>query len=111
MKTFRKIVDGSLENRNLAVKLLFRMRTARFVAAGPRLSDVAAARSAVKTTARQSCLEVVGHNNPTGPAVINGRLSHLRAELVRDRLGSALRGLDKSPVARVGSRETVVETG
>jgi hypothetical protein len=112
-QAFGDLVDYGLESRDLAVMLLFRTGTARFVESPrARAYPMWLGQIAAKTTARQSCLEVVGHTSPTGPVAINDRLSQLRAEYVRDRLAAASRGLERRMVARgVGSRENIVGTG
>jgi formylglycine-generating enzyme required for sulfatase activity len=61
---------------------------------------------------KSSCLEIVGHSSPTGPAAINDRLSLLRAEYVKDRLESEAPSLAKRMIAHgKGSREAIVGTG
>jgi hypothetical protein len=112
-EAFGEIVDYGMENRDLAVKLLFRTGTARFVEMPQaRAYPMWLGQVATKTAARLSCVEVVGHTSPTGPAAFNDRLSQARAEYVRDRLRAAARGLDNHLLAKgVGSRENIVGTG
>jgi hypothetical protein len=112
-QAFGEVVDYGLENRELAVMLLFRTGTARFVESPQaRTYPMWLGQIAARTAARQSCLEVVGHTSPTGPAAVNDRLSQLRAEFVRDRLTAVSRGLQQRMVARgVGSRENIVGSG
>ena len=112
-EAFGEIVDYGMENRDLAVKLLFRTGTARFVEttqAGAYpiwLKQIAA-----KTAAHRSCIEIVGHTSPTGSVAFNDRLSQMRAEFVRDQLRSGAYGMDNLMLARgVGSRENIVGTG
>jgi hypothetical protein len=110
---FGDIVDYGMENRDLAVKLLFRTGTARFVEVQQaRAYPMWLGQIATKTAARLSCVEVVGHTSPTGPAAFNDRLSQSRAEYVRDQLRAAAHGLDNHLLAKgVGSRENIVGTG
>jgi outer membrane protein OmpA-like peptidoglycan-associated protein len=112
-EAFGEIVDYGMENRDLAVKLLFRTGTARFVEttqAGAYpiwLKQIAA-----KTAAHRSCIEIVGHTSPTGSVAFNDRLSQLRAEYVREQLRSGAYGMDNLMLAKgVGSRENIVGTG
>jgi outer membrane protein OmpA-like peptidoglycan-associated protein len=112
-EAFGEIIDYGMENRDLAVKLLFRTGTARFVetpqaGAYPMwLKQIAA-----KTAAHRSCIEIVGHTSPTGSVAFNDRLSQLRAEYVREQLRSGAYGMDNLMLARgVGSRENIVGTG
>jgi hypothetical protein len=112
-EAFGDIVDYGMENRDLAVKLLFRTGTARFVEAQQaRAYPMWLGQIATKTAARLSCVEVVGHTSPTGAVAFNDRLSQSRAEYVRDRLRAAAHGLDNHLLAKgVGSRENIVGTG
>ena len=67
---------------------------------------------AQRTAKASGCLEIVGHTSPTGPAALNDRLSHLRAEHVRDRLQEQAKGLHQRLITTgVGSRQTIVGTG
>jgi outer membrane protein OmpA-like peptidoglycan-associated protein len=110
---FGALVDYGLQIQDLAVKILFRPGTAQFVKA----RDAAAypmwlRQIATRAAGRQSCMEVVGHTSPTGPAAVNDRLSQLRAETIRTNLDAASRGLGERIIARgMGSRENIVGTG
>jgi outer membrane protein OmpA-like peptidoglycan-associated protein len=112
-EAFGALVDYGLQSQDLAVKILFRPGTAQFIKA----RDAAAypmwlRQIATKAASRQSCMEVVGHTSPTGPAAVNDRLSQLRAETIRHDLDAASRGLGERIIARgMGSRENIVGTG
>jgi outer membrane protein OmpA-like peptidoglycan-associated protein len=112
-EAFGALVDYGLQSQDLAVKILFRPGTAQFIkareaAAYPMWLRQIAARAA----SRQSCMEVLGHTSPTGPAAVNDRLSQLRAETIRYDLDAASRGLGERIIARgMGSRENIVGTG
>ena len=87
-EAFGAMVDYGLANSRLATKFLFRPGSTQFVsdhedsAAYPIwLKEIAAS-----VAKQNACLEIVGHSSPTGPAVINDRLSLLRAEFVKDRI-------------------------
>lgn len=67
---------------------------------------------AARAVASQTCLQVVGHTSPTGPAAMNDSLSLLRAEYVQSRLESDEPSLKNRTVpAGVGSRENLIGTG
>jgi outer membrane protein OmpA-like peptidoglycan-associated protein len=112
-EAFGAIVDYGLQNQELAVKILFRPGTAQFI----KTRDAAAypmwlRQIATKAAARQSCMEVVGHTSPSGPAAVNDRLSQLRAETIRHDLDADARGLGERIIARgMGARENIVGTG
>jgi formylglycine-generating enzyme required for sulfatase activity len=113
-EAFGAMVDYSLANSRLAAKFLFRPGSTQFVsdheesAAYPIwLKEIAA--SAAKQNA---CLEIVGHSSRTGPAAINDRLSLLRAEFVKDRIGWEAPTMASRMIADgKGSREVIVGTG
>ena len=111
---FAKVVDYGLEHQRLAVKFLFRPGSTAFLA-NPLLSG--AYPIWLKTIAQHTgntgkCLEITGHTSPTGPEILNERLSMLRAEYVKSRLAQASPGLDKRMIANgVGSRQNMVGNG
>ncbi|WP_296710501.1 OmpA family protein [Rhodoblastus sp.] len=110
---FSQLVDFGLDSDRLAVKFLFRVNAASFAyvreaRAYPQWLDAIARKSSAKAT----CLEIVGHTSPTGPPALNERLSLRRAEFVRDQLARRDRGLSKLMIARgAGSSEPIVGTG
>jgi outer membrane protein OmpA-like peptidoglycan-associated protein len=111
---FGKVVDYSLANNRLAVRFLFRPGTTQFVpdkaltAPYPMWLQQISSRAAAKN----ACLELVGHSSPTGPEPVNVRLSHLRADYVRDRLQDQSKTLVKRLISTgVGSKETLIGTG
>jgi outer membrane protein OmpA-like peptidoglycan-associated protein len=111
---FRELVDYGLRTKRLAVKILFRPGSVRFAGEAAFsatynswLQQIAAQAASTKT-----CLQVVGHTSPTGPAAINDSLSLLRAEYVQSRLEGDEPSLKKRTVAfGVGSRENLIGTG
>lgn len=112
--SFERLVDFGLRQRQLAVKFLFRPGSSAFVA-DPAVSGAYGtwleriARQAVRSS---TCLELVGHTSPTGSALLNDRLSLLRARYVKMRLEGEAPGLAGRLAARgAGSRETIVGTG
>jgi outer membrane protein OmpA-like peptidoglycan-associated protein len=113
-EAFAQLVRYSLEHKLLAVKFLFRPGTAAFVSdpavAGPYPDWL---RQIAQQTVRASvCLEVVGHTSATGAAVINERLSLLRAEEIKRRLEADAPALTGRLVARgAGSGEMKVGNG
>jgi len=67
---------------------------------------------AERTSAKQGCLEVVGHTSATGLPAINDRLSGLRADYIKDRLEDEQKSLRGRLIATgKGSREMLVGTG
>jgi outer membrane protein OmpA-like peptidoglycan-associated protein len=114
-EAFGKVVDYGLkaadQSKPLAVKFLFRKNASRFDRYD-REYAMWLKQVAQRTAKAGGCLEIVGHTSPTGPAALNDRLSHLRAEHVRDRLQEQARGLHQRLITTgVGSRQTVVGTG
>lgn len=111
---FGKVVDYGLANNRLGVRFLFRPGSTQFVS-DKRLSgpyDIWLKQIADKAAAKSSCLEVVGHTSPTGPAALNQRLSVLRAEYVKDRLEAESKALASRMIAAgAGSKETLVGSG
>jgi outer membrane protein OmpA-like peptidoglycan-associated protein len=112
-EAFGALVDYGLQNQDLAVKILFRPGTAQFIKAREAAAYPMWLRQiATKAATRQSCMEIVGHTSPSGPAAVNDRLSQLRAETIRYDLDAAARGLGERIIARgMGSRENIVGTG
>lgn len=113
-QAFGRIVDYGLDNSRLAVKFLFRPGSTQFVAER-ELSDgypMWLEQIAQRAAERSSCLEIVGHTSPTGPAAVNDRLSALRAQYVQQRLETRAPKLAQRTIANgVGSRENLVGTG
>ena len=112
---FGKVVDYGLrsadQNKPLAVKFLFRKNASRFDR-WDREYAMWLKQVAQRTAKASGCLEIVGHTSPTGPAALNDRLSHLRAEHVRDRLQEQAKGLHQRLITTgIGSRQTIVGTG
>lgn len=113
-QAFGDIVDYGLRNNRLAVKFLFRPGSTAFVSDSPVSGDYdrwldEIAERAVRSP---SCLEVAGHTSPTGPAPLNDRLSLLRAEYVKTRLGQEEPALMARTIANgMGSRDNLIGTG
>jgi outer membrane protein OmpA-like peptidoglycan-associated protein len=113
-EAFRRLVDFGLTHKKLAIKFLFRPGSTLFVTdpktAAPYdmwLQDIAR-----EAASRDVCLEVTGHTTPTGLAPVNRELSVLRAEYIKDRLGSIEPPLTIRTIANgVGSRENLIGTG
>jgi outer membrane protein OmpA-like peptidoglycan-associated protein len=111
---FANIVDYGLKtdaDHRLSVKFLFAKNSSRF---DRREAEYPMwVRQVAQRTAKASgCLEITGHTSPTGPAELNDRLSHLRAEYVRDRLVEQAKGLHQRLITNgVGSRQVLVGTG
>jgi outer membrane protein OmpA-like peptidoglycan-associated protein len=113
-KAFGDIVDYGLRNNRLAVKFLFRPGSTAFVADSQVSGDYDRWLKQIADRAAQSptCLEVAGHTSPTGPAPLNDRLSLLRAEYVKTRLGEEEPMLTTRTIANgMGSRDNLIGTG
>jgi outer membrane protein OmpA-like peptidoglycan-associated protein len=111
---FGDLIDYGLRTKRLAVKILFRPGSVRFggEAAFTANYDSWLQQIAAHAAANKTCLQVVGHTSPTGPAAMNESLSLLRAEYVQSRLESDEPQLKKRTVAfGVGSRENLIGTG
>ncbi len=110
---FADLIAYGFENRQLSVKLLFRPGTPQFAETREtRRYGMWLRQIATVAGAQGQCIEVIGHTSPTGPALLNERLSQLRADRIRDRLDEQVRGLKQRTIARgVGSRENIVGTG
>jgi outer membrane protein OmpA-like peptidoglycan-associated protein len=113
-EAFGKIVDYGLTSQHLAVKFLFKPGSTAFwpdrQVSGPYpfwLKEIAK-----RTSGSSSCLEITGHTSRTGPEPLNERLSHLRAEYIKQRLESEAPQLSTRTIATgVGSRENLIGTG
>jgi outer membrane protein OmpA-like peptidoglycan-associated protein len=67
---------------------------------------------AAQTLSSQSCLQIMGHTSPVGPAAMNDSLSLLRAEYIQSRLEDDKPLLKPRMVAAgMGSRENLIGTG
>ncbi|MBE0549875.1 MAG: OmpA family protein [Rubrivivax sp.] len=112
---FGQIVDQGLENKRLGMKFLFRPGTAAMwsdARSGPPAYPLWFGEIAKHASARQSCLEVVGHASASGPEPLNERLSLLRAEAVRNELARRAPPLAPRMIANgMGSRQTLIGTG
>ncbi len=111
---FGDLVDYGLRTKRLAVKILFRPGSVRFAseAAFSGTYDSWLQLIADRAVSTKTCLQVVGHTSPSGPAAMNDSLSLLRAEYVQSRLESDEPSLKKRTVAfGVGSRENLIGTG
>jgi outer membrane protein OmpA-like peptidoglycan-associated protein len=111
---FSELVDYGLRTKRLAVKILFRPGSVRFAseAAFGAAYDSWLQQIAAQAVSTKTCLQVVGHTSPSGPAAMNESLSLLRAEYVQSRLEGDQPSLKKRTVAfGVGSRENLIGTG
>jgi outer membrane protein OmpA-like peptidoglycan-associated protein len=111
---FGDLVDYGLRTKRLAIKILFRPGSVRFAgeAAFSANYDSWLQQIATRAVSSRTCLQVVGHTSPTGPAAMNDSLSLLRAEYVQSRLEGDEPSLKKRTVASgVGSRENLIGTG
>ncbi len=113
-EAFGRMVDAGLTQGRLAVKFVFRPASVEF------WSDKAVSgqyptwlrQIAERSSARNTCLLLIGHTSPTGTTAANDALSERRAQFVRNQL------VQRAPVLRVrteaqgrGSREPIVGTG
>lgn len=112
-EAFGKVVDYGLANERLGVKFLFRKNASQYDTSINQPYDMWLKQIAERAKASPgTCLEVVGHTSPTGPAALNDRLSLRRAEYIRNRLASQAGVLTERSIATgVGSRENLIGTG
>jgi outer membrane protein OmpA-like peptidoglycan-associated protein len=108
------MIEFGLVNKRIAVKFLFRPASTVFwpdrQISGPYpmwLREIAR-----HTAQSDACLEITGHTSPTGPELLNIRLSQVRAEYIRQRLEAEAAVLGRRSIANgVGSRENMVGSG
>jgi outer membrane protein OmpA-like peptidoglycan-associated protein len=113
-QTFDRLLDYAYRKSRLAIKILFAPGTASFDYREQFSSQYSVwlRQIARKQSQASSCLEVVGHTSATGSAVLNDRLSELRAQRVKNLLDAdapQIRG--KTSARGVGSSELMVGTG
>jgi len=114
MEAFGKVIDYGLKGDKLAVKFLFKPGSTQFINDRSLRApyDAWLEKIAERTSAKQGCLEVVGHTSATGLPAINDRLSGLRADYIKDRLEDEQKSLRGRLIATgKGSREMMVGTG
>jgi outer membrane protein OmpA-like peptidoglycan-associated protein len=111
---FGNLVDYGLREKRLAVKFLFRPGSVRF-AADDRLSrsyDMWLRQIADRAASNRVCLQISGHTSPTGSALLNDRLSLLRAEYIQSSLiGNRATLKQHTSAVGFGSRENLIGTG
>jgi outer membrane protein OmpA-like peptidoglycan-associated protein len=113
-EAFGQLVDYGLANERLAMKLLFRPGSTAFVAdqqvSGPY--DMWLREIAARSATKNACLQVTGHTSRSGSAVLNERLSQLRAEYVKTRLETDTPSLAGHVIADgAGAKFNLVGTG
>ena len=113
-QNFDRLLDYAYRRNRLALKILFSPGTASFDYREQFSSQypIWLRQIARKQSQAGSCLEVVGHTSATGSAILNDRLSELRAQRVKNMLDAdapQIRG--KTSAHGVGSSELMVGTG
>jgi outer membrane protein OmpA-like peptidoglycan-associated protein len=111
---FDRLLDYGYRKNRLALKILFGPGTASFNYREKFSSQypIWLRQIAQKQSQVASCLEVVGHTSATGSAILNDRLSELRAQRVKNLIDTdapQIRG--KTSARGVGSSELMVGTG
>ena len=113
-QAFGRLVEYGLNNDRLAVKFLFKKGTTQFVSTRTVSVpyDMWLENIAMKVAKNKSCLDVIGHASPTGPAALNDTLSTMRARYVVQRMsGLASRTAHQMVASGVGSRQNIIGTG
>lgn len=111
---FGDLVDYGLDRGRLAVRFVFEPGSTVFLRDQQVSSQypIWLRQIARRVSARETCLDVVGHASPTGSTLVNERLSLARAQRVRGRLTAEDRALRPRTVAQgLGEREPIVGTG
>jgi outer membrane protein OmpA-like peptidoglycan-associated protein len=111
---FDRLLDYGYRKNRLALKVLFNPGTASFDNREKFSNQYSfwLRQIARKQSQTASCLEVVGHTSATGSAILNDRLSELRAQRVKNLLDAdAPQIRDKTSARGVGSSELMVGTG
>jgi outer membrane protein OmpA-like peptidoglycan-associated protein len=111
---FERLLDYGYRKNQLSLKILFGPGTASFDYREKFSSQYPfwLKQIARKQSETAYCLEVVGHTSATGSAILNERLSELRAQHVKNMLDSDVPGIRGKTSARgVGSSELMVGTG
>lgn len=111
-EAFGRLVDFSLANNRLAVKLLFRPGSTGIADGADAPYDLWLREIAAHAGQRNTCLEVSGHTSKTGSPQLNERLSLARAEFVKARLENAVPALRGRLIATgAGSNRNLIGTG
>ncbi|MFM9941599.1 MAG: OmpA family protein [Hyphomicrobiaceae bacterium] len=112
-KALGDLVDYGLKSDKIGMMLLFVPKTTNF--APTQISQAYPTwlkTVADKSTARNACLEVVGHASRTGTEAFNDRLSAQRAAAIKTRIERLSPALAKNLKSNgQGWRETIVGTG
>ena len=113
-EAFGTLVQYGLERGKLAVKFVFRPNSTEFwpdrAVSGPY--PMWLRQIAQRTEYAPSCLHLVGHTSPTGPASLNQRLSLARAASIRSNLVSRAPPLqNRVDTEGRGSSEPLVGSG
>ncbi len=111
---FIRVVDHGLTRGRLAIRFVFQPGSTDFwrdrAVSGPY--PVWLRLVSQRVAERNSCLILVGHASPTGPALLNERLSLARAEQVRRRLTAEQRSLGpRTKAVGRGAQQPLVGSG
>ena len=113
-RSFGDLVSYGLKTSKLAVRFLFKPGSTQFFGNEQITSPYPMWIKQIASRAAQSntCLEIVGHTSPTGPALLNERLSVLRAQAIKTTLEQTDQRLNGKLIANgVGPRENLIGTG
>jgi outer membrane protein OmpA-like peptidoglycan-associated protein len=111
-EAFRNLVDYGMRNNRLGVKFLFRPGSSAFLPEAATNYEPWIKTIAQRAVENSACLEIVGHTSPTGPAMLNDRLSMMRAEFIKNRLSTEEPKLSQKMLANgAGSKEPLIGTG
>jgi outer membrane protein OmpA-like peptidoglycan-associated protein len=111
-RAFGELVEYSLSNKRLAVKLLFRPGSTGLIDQENGMADMWLRQIAAGAAKQSACLQISGHTSRSGPAALNERLSLLRAEYIKTKLEEddpVLRG--RLIAAGFGASQNLVGTG
>jgi outer membrane protein OmpA-like peptidoglycan-associated protein len=113
-QSFGSLISYGLRSSKLSVRFLFRPGSTQFVADDQLSAPYPMWLQQIASRAAESnaCLEVVGHTSPTGPAILNDRLSVLRADIIKTTLEQTEPRLAGRLISSgLGAREALIGTG
>jgi outer membrane protein OmpA-like peptidoglycan-associated protein len=113
-QAFDDLIGASIDSDSIAVKLLFRLGAATFVDTADLAAQYRVWLKSIGqvTTAKDRCVDVIGHASKSGTAELNDRLSLQRAESVIATIAQTARDArNRFKASGRGFQETIVGNG